>query len=67
MLSFWDESGAKYTRDTSSSNKTGLDHTKEILKNKVFLSDYTPRTSLLTGGDFLDSSAIRVPQLGCRK
>ena len=67
MLSFWDESGAKYTRDTSSSNKTGLDHTKEILKNKVFLSNYTPRTSLLTGGDFLDSSAIRVPQLGCRK
>ena len=67
MLSFWDESGAKYTRDTSSSNKTGLDHTKEILKSKVFLLDYSPRTSLLTRGDFLDSSAILVPRLGCRK
>ena len=64
MLSFWDENGAKYTRDTSSSHKTGLDHTKEILKNKVFRSGCTSKTSLLTSGGFLDSSGIHVPQLG---
>jgi len=44
MLSFWDEDGAKYARDTSSTHKTGLEHTKEILKNKVFGSDYTSNT-----------------------
>ena len=64
MLSFWDENGAKYTRDTSNSHKTGLDHTKEILKNKVFHLGCTPKTSLLTAGGFLDSSCIYVSQLG---
>jgi len=64
VASFWNEDGAKYTRDTRSSHKTGLDHTKEVLKNKVFHLGYTPSKSLLTGGDFLDSRAIRACQLG---
>jgi len=65
VTSFWDEDGAKYTRDTGSSHKTGLDHTKEVLKNKVFHLGYTPRKLLLTGGDFLGSRTIRACQLGC--
>ncbi|RPA90455.1 MFS general substrate transporter [Choiromyces venosus 120613-1] len=35
LISFWGENGAKYIRDTSSSKKSGVDQTKEILKNKV--------------------------------
>jgi len=65
VISFWGEDGAKYTRDTGSSHGTNLDHTKEILKNKVFLLSYTPRKSLLTGGGFMGSRAIRAYQLGC--
>ena len=65
MASFWDEDGAKYTRGTRSSHKTGLDHTKDILKNKVFHIGCTPRKSLLIRGDFLDSRDIGACQLGC--
>jgi len=65
VASFWDEDGAKYTRDTRSSDKTGLDHTKDILKNKVFHIGYTPRKSLSIRGDFLDSRNIHACQLGC--
>ncbi|KAG0126556.1 hypothetical protein HOY82DRAFT_491584 [Tuber indicum] len=64
-FSFWSEDGEKYARDTRSSHNSSVDHTKEILKNKVFSSGYSLRISLLTEQGLLDSSAIRAGQLGC--